>query len=189
MPDGRVWVVDDVPKRLLLRRTVLQMLLGQFVSRRWDVSGERVLPVKRASFALAVALLGCAPEPKIEETEFAVALNVDLAASQKLPSGMYIRDQMEGTGSVAANGNTLTMRYTGWLANGAQFDSNQGRGFQFTLGEGVVIQGWDLGVKGMKTGGKRQLIIPPALGYGASGQGPIPPNAILVFDVTLVSQP
>lgn len=146
----------------------------------------------RSALAMVVVLLlltGCAPEPKIEETTFAEALMVDLAASQQLPSGMYIRDQLEGTGSVAANGNTLTMRYTGWLANGTQFDSNQGRGFQFVLGEGVVIAGWDLGVKGMKTGGKRQLIIPPALGYGASGSGPIPPNAILVFDVTLVSQP
>ncbi|MBL8914242.1 MAG: FKBP-type peptidyl-prolyl cis-trans isomerase [Archangium sp.] len=145
--------------------------------------------MRLALLVLVLALVGCAPEKTIEEETFAAALAVDLSASQKLPSGMYIRDQMEGGGSIAAQGNTLTMRYTGWLANGTQFDSNQGRGFQFVLGEGVVIQGWDLGVKGMKTGGKRQLIIPPALGYGASGQGPIPPNAILVFDVTLVSQP
>lgn len=137
----------------------------------------------------ASLLAGCAPDPKIEEAEFAASLGVDLSASTKLPSGMYIRDQEEGTGTVAANGNTLTMRYTGWLTNGTQFDSNQGRGFQFVLGNGVVIEGWELGVAGMKTGGKRQLIIPPSLGYGTSGRGPIPPNAILVFDVTLVSQP
>jgi peptidylprolyl isomerase len=81
------------------------------------------------------------------------------------------------------------MKYTGWLANGTQFDSNQTSGFRFSLGAGEVIRGWDLGVPGMKTGGTRQLIIPPALGYGASGTGPIPGNAVLIFNVTMVSTP
>lgn len=126
---------------------------------------------------------------KIEETTFADSLSVDLAASSKLPSGMYVRDEVEGTGAVAANGSLVTMRYTGWLANGTQFDSNQARGFQFNLGAGEVIAGWDLGVPGMKVGGTRQLIIPPSLGYGASGTGPIPGNAVLVFRVTMMSTP
>lgn len=133
----------------------------------------------------------CAPTPEvpIEQTTFASSLGVDLAASTKLPSGMYIRELSEGMAPSATNGATVLMRYTGWLANGTQFDSNQTSGFRFTLGAGEVIRGWDLGVAGMKTGGSRQLIIPPALGYGASGTGPIPGNAVLVFNVTMVSTP
>jgi FKBP-type peptidyl-prolyl cis-trans isomerase len=147
------------------------------------------MKTKLALLSLLSLAVGCVPDPKLETGTYAEALGVDLSASQKLPSGMYIRDTTEGTGTVAANGNAVTMRYTGWLANGTQFDSNQGRGFSFVLGDGVVIPGWDLGVPGMKVGGTRQLIIPPSLGYGASGQGPIPPNAILVFSVTMVSTP
>ncbi|MFT3706626.1 MAG: FKBP-type peptidyl-prolyl cis-trans isomerase [Archangium sp.] len=145
--------------------------------------------MKNLALSLALLLCGCAPEQKIEETTFATALGVDLSASTKIAGGMYIRDTTEGTGALAERGNSVTMRYTGWLADGTQFDSNQSRGFQFVLGDGVVITGWDLGVPGMKVGGTRQLIIPPSLGYGASGQGPIPPNAILVFTVTMVSTP
>ncbi|MFZ5443063.1 MAG: FKBP-type peptidyl-prolyl cis-trans isomerase [Myxococcota bacterium] len=140
--------------------------------------------------ALAVLLLSaCAPEPKIEETTFAASLGVDLAASTKHPSGLYFREKTTGDGAEAKNGSPVTMRYTGWLVDGTQFDSNQAAGFRFTLGAGDVIPGWDLGCVGMKVGGTRQLIIPPALGYGSSGAGPIPPNAILVFDVTMVSTP
>ena len=87
------------------------------------------------------------------------------------------------------------MNYTGWLYDGSkaetkgtQFDSNTGRGaFFFVLGAGQVIAGWDQGVAGMKVGGKRRLIIPPSLGYGSAGAGPIPGNATLVFDVELLS--
>jgi FKBP-type peptidyl-prolyl cis-trans isomerase FkpA len=104
-------------------------------------------------------------------------------------------DLVVGTGATAASGQTVKVNYTGWLydANkpdnkGAQFDSSIGRGpFSFPLGAGRVISGWDQGVAGMKIGGSRRLIIPPELGYGASGVGPIPPNATLVFDVELLS--
>jgi FKBP-type peptidyl-prolyl cis-trans isomerase len=99
-------------------------------------------------------------------------------------------DVTEGTGRVAKAGDTVTVHYTGRLANGKKFDSSVDRNepFKFKLGAREVIQGWDQGVAGMKEGGKRKLIIPPELGYGATGAGPdIPPNAELHFDVELLS--
>ena len=145
---------------------------------------SRLLPL------LAFALTACAPpEVPIEKATFAASLNVDLAQSTKQTSGLYLRDLEVGTGAEAKTGSQVTMRYTGWLADGTQFDSNQAAGFKFRVGLGEVIAGWDLGVPGMKVGGKRQLIIPPSLGYGESGTGPIPGNAILVFDVTMMSTP
>jgi FKBP-type peptidyl-prolyl cis-trans isomerase len=105
-------------------------------------------------------------------------------------------DVKEGTGVDATSGKTVTVHYTGWLydANtadhkGTKFDSSRDRNepFSFQLGAGMVIQGWDQGVAGMKVGGQRTLVIPPSLGYGARGAGGvIPPNATLVFDVELL---
>jgi FKBP-type peptidyl-prolyl cis-trans isomerase len=94
-----------------------------------------------------------------------------------------------GSGAEAVAGKQVSVHYTGWLTNGTKFDSSvdRGRPFQFQLGAGNVIQGWDQGVAGMKVGGKRKLTIPPALGYGARGAGGvIPPNATLVFEVELL---
>ena len=106
-------------------------------------------------------------------------------------SGLQYWDIKAGTGPTAQRGEKVTVDYTGWLTSGKKFDSSVGTGkpFQFTLGEGQVIQGWDEGIQGMKVGGKRQLRIPPQLGYGPTGTpgGPIPPNATLIFDVRLVS--
>lgn len=98
-------------------------------------------------------------------------------------------DLQVGTGKTAVAGKTLSMHYTGWLTNGKKFDSSHDRNqpFQFTLGAGEVIKGWDEGIAGMKVGGKRQLKIPPAAGYGSRGAaGVIPPNATLIFDVELL---
>ena len=103
-------------------------------------------------------------------------------------------DTKVGTGKTASVGSTVTVHYTGWLyapkeprQQGAQFDSSVGgEPFTFELGAGRVIPGWDQGVQGMKVGGKRTLIIPAALGYGSKGAGPIPPNANLIFEVTLL---
>ncbi|MCB4824770.1 FKBP-type peptidyl-prolyl cis-trans isomerase [Roseicella aerolata] len=102
-----------------------------------------------------------------------------------------------GTGDTAAPGHMVTVHYTGWLhdpaapeGKGRKFDSSRDRGdpFQFELGAGHVIAGWDRGVAGMKVGGQRRLTIPPELGYGARGAGGvIPPNATLVFDVELLA--
>jgi FKBP-type peptidyl-prolyl cis-trans isomerase len=94
-----------------------------------------------------------------------------------------------GTGTEATAGKKVSVHYTGWLTDGKKFDSSKDRGqpFQFRLGAGEVIRGWDQGVAGMKIGGKRKLTIPPDLGYGARGAGGvIPPNATLVFEVELL---
>src|SRR4051812_40965685 len=115
----------------------------------------------------------------IEETTFDASLGVDLAHSTKLPSGMYYRDIVIGTGATLVNGQTVGMRYVGSFANGQVFDSNPTPKpvFSFTLGAGQVIRGWDLGLPGMKVGGRRQLVIPPELAYGPNDYGPIPGNS------------
>ena len=102
-------------------------------------------------------------------------------------------DLIVGTGAAATSGNLLGVTYTGWLfdstqpsSQGAQFDASTST-FSFTLGSGQVIQGWDQGLVGMKVGGRRRLVIPPSLAYGDARHGPIPANATLLFDITLVS--
>jgi FKBP-type peptidyl-prolyl cis-trans isomerase len=119
----------------------------------------------------------------------------DAATNQviEMPNGLKYTDTKTGDGATATPGNKVSVHYTGWLYNnsakGAKFDSSVDRGqpFQFTLGARQVIAGWDEGVAGMKVGGKRTLIIPPELGYGARGAGGvIPPNATLMFDVELL---
>jgi peptidylprolyl isomerase len=108
-------------------------------------------------------------------------------------SGLQIADTKAGTGATPRTGQICVMHYTGWLyqngAKGAKFDSSVDRGqpFEFPIGTGRVIKGWDEGVASMKVGGKRTLIIPPDLGYGARGAGGvIPPNATLIFEVELL---
>ncbi|MGZ9270380.1 MAG: FKBP-type peptidyl-prolyl cis-trans isomerase [Candidatus Binatia bacterium] len=114
-------------------------------------------------------------------------------ASVTTPSGLKIEDTKVGDGASPATGQTCVMHYTGWLyengQRGRKFDSSVDRGdpFEFPIGTGRVIKGWDEGVASMKVGGKRTLIIPPELGYGARGAGGvIPPNATLIFDVELL---
>ncbi len=104
-------------------------------------------------------------------------------------SGLQYWEIKAGTGDTAVAGKQVRVHYTGWLTDGKKFDSSVDRGqpFVFPLGAGRVIKGWDEGVAGMKVGGKRQLRIPPELGYGARGAGSaIPPNATLIFDVELL---
>ena len=108
-------------------------------------------------------------------------------------SGLKIEDLVVGTGATAEKGKTVSVHYTGWLIEKSKadhFDSSHDRGqpYEFVLGTGAVIKGWDEGLQGMKVGGKRMLTIPPDLGYGQTGTpgGPIPPNATLVFETELV---
>jgi len=105
------------------------------------------------------------------------------------PSGLKYTDLQVGDGAEAKAGQQVSVHYTGWLTDGQKFDSSKDRNqpFEFTLGAGMVIKGWDEGVQGMKVGGVRRLTIPAQLGYGARGAGGvIPPNATLVFEVELL---
>jgi peptidylprolyl isomerase len=138
---------------------------------------------RRHTIAAALALLA---------TRISTAL-AQTGKTMITPSGLQITDSKVGTGATPKSGQTCVMHYTGWLyengAKGKKFDSSVDRGqpFEFPIGQKRVIAGWDEGVATMKVGGKRTLIIPPALGYGARGAGGvIPPNATLIFDVELL---
>ena len=107
----------------------------------------------------------------------------------KTDDGLQYWDIRVGNGETAKEGSRVRVHYTGWLTNGKKFDSSvdAGKPFDFTIGNGEVIKGWEEGLVGMRVGGKRQLRIPPALGYGAEGApGAIPPNATLIFDIQLL---
>ncbi|HTB22327.1 MAG TPA: FKBP-type peptidyl-prolyl cis-trans isomerase [bacterium] len=138
--------------------------------------------------AVAALAAGCAAPQGAPDSRPQAAVQ---AAPSPTPDpdlgSLKITDEVLGTGTEAVAGKKLTVNYTGRLLTGAQFDSSIGRGpFSFTLGAGEVIKGWDMGLTGMKVGGKRMLVIPSYLGYGDTGQGPIPPNATLVFDIELL---
>jgi peptidylprolyl isomerase len=108
---------------------------------------------------------------------------------RKGPDGLKIAQVTEGSGTSAAKGMSLTVRYTGWTVDGKKFDSTSNRNepFQFTLGTGQVIKGWEEGLAGAKPGERRQLVIPAALAYGNRGQGEIPPGATLVFNIEVMA--
>lgn len=135
----------------------------------------------RFTYALAGAMLT------------AMTMNATAADYVTLPSGLKYKDEVVGTGASPVAGQSVSVHYTGWLDDagkqGKKFDSSRDRGqpFSFKIGAQQVIAGWDEGVATMKIGGKRTLLIPPALGYGARGAGGvIPPNATLIFDVELL---
>lgn len=153
----------------------------------------RVLRSLSALFAVVLLATSCLDGdpfvPKIEDVYFDPSLNVDLEASTKTASGLYYRDLIEGDGDTVSMtpGDSIGVRYTGWLRNAEQFDSNVGAAtpLRFKTGANTVIKGFDEGVRGMRVNGRRQIIVPPNLGYGAPGSGPIPPYNILVFEITL----
>lgn len=144
--------------------------------------------------ALLVPLFGCGDSEVTPDSgdptkvSYSPDLGVDLAAMTLLPSGLYIQDQMVGAGTEAVALKRVQVHYTGWLPDGRQFDtSRNGAPFAFNLGAGEVIEGWDEGIVGMRVGGKRRLVIPSSLGYGADGSpGAIPPHSVLIFDTELV---
>ena len=125
--------------------------------------------------------------PIVSGNDFASELHVNLDDMRETPSGLRYQDLRVGTGAEAAPGRSVAVHYTGWLTNGREFDSSAGgEPITFALGSRAVIDGWEEGLAGMRVGGKRKLVIPPSLGYGAQRNGPIPANATLVFDVELV---
>ena len=141
-------------------------------------------------FLIAAAISACNAEqadvPSDPSTEtFASSLGVNIAGMTVKANGLWVQDMVVGTCLEAISGRQLQVQYTGWLANGQQFDKSTGSGTPVTLGRGQVIAGWDLGLVGMRPGGKRKLVIASALAYGSSGQGSIGPNKTLVFDVTV----
>ena len=109
------------------------------------------------------------------------------AASPASSTGLVVQDEVIGTGAEAKAGSLVSVQYTGKLQNGTVFDTSVGKApIQFPLGQGYVIQGWELGITGMKVGGKRLLIIPSDMAYGDKDNGPIPANSTLIFEVELV---
>ncbi|NTX02262.1 FKBP-type peptidyl-prolyl cis-trans isomerase [Myxococcus sp. CA051A] len=151
--------------------------------------------------ALLLPLVGCGSEdpntPPLGNPDngdptkvtYAESLNVDLAAMTLLPSGLYLQDLGEpGAGDAATAGRRVYVHYTGWLPDGQKFDSSEGKSpLDFILGQGRVIDGWDQGIAGMRVGGKRRLVIPSSLAYGAEGSpGAIPSYSVLIFDTELI---
>jgi len=121
----------------------------------------------------------------VERTTFAPSLNVHLDSMHRRASGLYVQDLATGTGGVATTGRTVVVRYAGWLPNGKQFDSGE---ITVILGSNKTIRAWEEGLLGMRAGGRRKLVVPPALGYGSRGAPPdIPPNSVLVFEMEMRS--
>ena len=143
------------------------------------------------ALVLAFALAGCGDSstgPKDPtDLNFAASLGVNLAEMTKTASGLYYKDLVVGPGAEAEPGEEVTVHYTGWLHDGTKFDSSVDRGQPSTFFLNEVIPGWQEGVPGMRVGGKRKLVIPPDLAYGAAGRPGIPPHATLVFDVELLA--
>jgi peptidylprolyl isomerase len=134
----------------------------------------------------AIATIQTTTKTTTEEPTMTAANDADLVTTD---SGLKYKEIKVGAGATPTQGQTVTVHYTGTLEDGSKFDSSRDRNspFSFKLGVGQVIKGWDEGLSTMKVGGRRQLVIPPELGYGARGAGGvIPPNAVLIFDVELL---
>ena len=157
-------------------------------------AGTIVVTVALAGLALAgcqgsgVDQSSLPPDHRVAD-DYHASLRVDLAEMDRRSTGLYVQDLVEGEGARADSGDIVTVHYTGWLPTGRKFDSSRDREtpFEVAIGYGRVIDGWDQGIVGMRVGGQRRLVIPPALGYGAQGTGPIPGGSTLVFDVELLS--
>ncbi len=145
-----------------------------------------------ATLSLICAAVACSGEDLVsvqspETITFAPALNIDLSAMTRSSTGLYLRDLVLGEGAEALEGKTVGARYQGYLSNGTLFDSRTTGALTFQIGARQVIDGWEQGFTGMRVGGRRQLVIPPALGYGNVANGPIPAGSVLIFVVELMS--
>jgi FKBP-type peptidyl-prolyl cis-trans isomerase len=156
-----------------------------------NVTGTGIAVALAVVMALAFLLFGPALFPPLgAQAPVALDQNATTTMNTPLPTTLTATDTVVGTGAEAVPGSTVNVQYVGMLPDGTVFDASSNHGgqpFTFTLGAGQVIPGWDQGLVGMKVGGKRQLVIPPDMAYGAGGvPGAIPPNATLIFDVELV---
>jgi FKBP-type peptidyl-prolyl cis-trans isomerase len=156
----------------------------------WEASMMKYLAAMAVILALTAVFVLAQSATRKSATPNTNAPSKVTGDGVKTPSGLVYWDIRVGNGEVAKEGSHVRVHYTGWLTSGKKFDSSvdAGKPFDFTIGNGEVINGWEEGVAGMRVGGKRQLRIPPDLGYGADGtpDGPIPPNATLIFDVHLL---
>jgi peptidylprolyl isomerase len=149
-------------------------------------------PATSSAAAAAASATPCAatPAPSSSATPTTSDSFNDAVCLTTTADGLQYGDLLVGTGAAPAKGESVTVQYTGWLTNGTVFDSSRKAGrtpFTFVIGTGGVIPGWDEGVLTMHVGGKRRLVIPPALGYGATANGQIPANSTLIFEVELLS--
>ena len=151
-------------------------------------AGERAAP-RADSAATPPADTAAPPEDLTRvDTAIAPALRVELAKMTRHPSGLYVLERRRGSGPAADSGRWVTVSYTGWLADGTVIDDTrkEGKPRNVLLGHGRVIPAWEEGLRGMRPGGRRLLVVPPALGYGAAGRpGTVPSRATLVFDIEL----
>jgi len=165
---------------------VLVLVVSQFTFNKTDVQAAE-LPETATVVATAepaqAPLMAQASANKPSEKKVEASKNYVTTGS-----GLKYLDLVEGEGAFPEPGQTVSVHYIGTLEDGSKFDSSRDRGepFAFKLGAGQVIKGWDEGLATMKPGGRRQLVIPPELGYGSRGIGPIPPNSTLIFDVELL---
>ena len=149
-------------------------------------------PAKWLTVTTCVTLLACGDTTApgevefqvIEDLEFAAILGVDLSAMELHETGVYIQDLTAGEGDPVTWGDEVWLGYEGWLYDGTRFDAGE---IDFILGSGQVIPGFDQGILGMRLGGQRRMVIPPALAYGTQGAGSVPPGSVLVFEVEVLN--
>jgi FKBP-type peptidyl-prolyl cis-trans isomerase len=147
------------------------------------IAATAILLVPTQAGAQQLQLRGASP---FAAWRLSPSLGIVEDSLMRVGRGVYVRDIQVGNGPVADTGTVVQLHYVGQLANGQTFSATERKPFSFRVGDNTVIAGWEDGVLGMRVGGRRQLIIPPHLGYGAEGDGPIPPDAVLIFDVTLI---